>query len=177
MLEFVEMIPGLAGEEHFGFALLEEGAITSSWNRAEAVQLGEGDVLFSLVWKAKKAGLLSGALALNSRFTSAEAYDPQSGRLNIDLNFDNKKESTTFGLYQNAPNPFTGATTIGFHLPEAATATITVMDLSGKVLKLVRGEFAKGYQEIQLKDLTTAGVYYYRLDTPGFTATRKMVVQ
>lgn len=88
-----------------------------------------------MVWKANTKALLREVLTLNSRFTAAEAYDAQSGRLNIDLDFEGRQESSTFVLYQNAPNPFTGATSVGFHLPEAAPVVLTVMDLSGKVLR------------------------------------------
>lgn len=36
-VEFISLEPGLAGNEHFGFSLLEEGAITASWNSADRV--------------------------------------------------------------------------------------------------------------------------------------------
>lgn len=68
-------------------------------------------------------------------------------------------------------------TTVGFHLPEAAPVSITVMDLSGRTLKVFRGDFEKGYNEIRLNGLNTSGVYYYRLDTPTHSATRKMIIQ
>ena len=35
-------------------------------------------------------------------------------------------------LYQNTPNPFSGETKIGFWLPESMTATLKVMDVTGK---------------------------------------------
>ena len=176
VLGFAEIIPGLAGEEHFGLALLEEGAITTSWNSATPVELNAGDRLFSVVWHANASLPLSELLTINSRFTAAEAYNAQSGRLNVNLSFAGQQENTTFALYQNIPNPFTGATRVGFHLPEAAPVTLTVMDLSGRIVKQFRGDFGKGYGEMQIGDLNATGVFYYRLDTPNHTATRKMVV-
>ncbi|MBK8490848.1 MAG: T9SS type A sorting domain-containing protein [Saprospirales bacterium] len=176
-LEFAEFLPGVVGSENIGLALLEEGAITMSWNTAEATALHEGDILFSVIWNARTSAPLSRFLTLNSRFTEAEAYNSTSGRLNVDLYFLGQPENATFALYQNAPNPFTGVTTIGFHLPEAAPVTVTVMDLSGRTVKLFRGDFGKGYNEIQLNELNNSGVYYYRLDTPTHSATRKLVVQ
>jgi hypothetical protein len=175
-LEFADIVPGLAGAEHIGLALLDEGAITTSWNSANPVDLMAGDRLFSLVFRAGSETTLSQALHLNSRFTAAEAYNAQSGRLNVQLAFSGKTENNTFALYQNVPNPFTGKTVVGFHLPEASPVTLTVMDLSGRVLKQFRGEFAQGYNEMQISDLNASGVFYYRLETPNHTATRKMVV-
>jgi hypothetical protein len=44
-------------------------------------------------------------------------------------------------------------------------------------VKEVRGEFSKGYHEISIErgTLPNRGVFYYRLETPGNTATRKMM--
>jgi hypothetical protein len=176
-LAFEDIVPALAGAEHFGLALLDEGAITASWNGANAVELAEGEELFTLVFQARRNALLSQALTLDSRFTAAEAYNSQGSRLNVVLGFSGQMEKANFTLYQNTPNPFSGVTNIGFHLPEAAPVTVTVMDMSGKVMKMIRGDFGKGYNEVQIDDLKTSGVYYYRVDTPEFTATRKMVVQ
>jgi hypothetical protein len=175
-LQLAEFVPGLAGFDNVGLALLDEGAVTTSWHSAEAVQLQPGQRLFSLVFTAREDARLSELLTLNSRFTTAEAYNAQSGRLNVTLHFRGQEKNATFALYQNVPNPFNGVTTVGFHLPESAPVTLTVMDLSGKILQVIRAEFGEGYGELQLTDLNATGVYYYRLDTPNHTATRKMVV-
>ncbi|MBK8491395.1 MAG: T9SS type A sorting domain-containing protein [Saprospirales bacterium] len=77
---------------------------------------------------------------------------------------------------KNAPTP-SGVTTIDLHLPEAAPGD---GDSDGPLREdgeTVRGDFGKGYNEIQLNELNNSGVYYYRLDTPTHSATRKLVVQ
>lgn len=176
-LSFEDIIPGLAGAEHFGLALLDEGSITTSWNGANAVELSKDQKLFTLVFKARRNARLSELLTLGSRFTVAEAYNSQGGHLNVTLGFSGQTEKGNFMLYQNTPNPFTGGTNIGFHLPEAAPVTIRVVDVSGKVVKMIRGDFSQGYNDVQIDDMKTSGVYYYRVDTPTHTATRKMVVQ
>ncbi|MEK7255342.1 MAG: T9SS type A sorting domain-containing protein, partial [Bacteroidota bacterium] len=82
-----------------------------------------------------------------------------------------------FELYQNNPNPFREETVIGFHLPEAGAATLTVYDLSGKVLTVVSENYSKGYHEITLnkKDLGASGILFYQVETARQTATGKMV--
>ncbi|MBK7410627.1 MAG: T9SS type A sorting domain-containing protein [Saprospirales bacterium] len=98
--------------------------------------------------------------------------------MSIGMTF-NGTDATGFALYQNVPNPFKGETVIGFTLPEASTATLTVMDVSGKVLATVAGEYAKGYNEVRLGSGETSfatGVLYYQLDTPTHSATKKMVI-
>ena len=68
-------------------------------------------------------------------------------------------------------------TFVGFHLPEAATATLTVYDETGRVVFTQKGDFAKGYNAISLDRalLNTTGVLYYTLETATDAATKKMI--
>jgi hypothetical protein len=175
-IELLHVTNGVAKEENFGFALLEEGALTTSWNEADARVLGSEEAIFTLVIKARYNTTLSEELSTSSRYTMAEAYGANGELLNVQLTFGNEV-AAGFELYQNIPNPFTGITRIGFRLPEAANATLTVTDASGKVVRVVKGEYARGYNEVNLSDFGgVSGVLYYRLDTPTHSATRKMVV-
>jgi hypothetical protein len=174
-LELVDLVEGVALNENFGLTKLNEGVITTSWNGAAA----KDAVLFSLEFKAAKSADLSELLKVSSRYTAAEAYNQNGGLMDVNLQFSNGVVATAgFDLYQNVPNPFQGETVIGFNLPTAGTATLTVYDLSGKVLKAVRGDFAKGYNAISISsaDLPASGVLYYTLATDEDTATRKMII-
>ena len=138
-------------------------------------------VLFTLVVKANAKAKLSNLLQISKSITPAEAYrsnGPDMEMLDVNLNF-NQAETVAFEfeLFQNKPNPFHEATTIGFRLPAAGLATLTVYDLSGKVLKTVSKDFAKGYNEIILNhgELGASGVLFYQLETNSQTATRRMV--
>jgi hypothetical protein len=178
-VEIQNLVAGVAGEENFGM-LLEEGVLTTSWNVSDARALAQGEVLFSLVVKANADIALSEVFGVSSAYTAAEAYNGNSELLDVNLMF-NGTEANNFALYQNVPNPFKGATVIGFTLPEASTATLTVMDVSGKVLATVAGEYAKGYNEVRLGKGETffapaTGVLYYQLDTPTHSATKKMII-
>ncbi|MCB9081090.1 MAG: T9SS type A sorting domain-containing protein [Lewinellaceae bacterium] len=171
-VELVDIVSGIATEDNFG-VFAQEGVITTSWN-GEA----KGGVLFSLVLRAKADGQLSNALNLNSRYTAAEAY--KAGEvLNVGLNFTNGVAAATgFELYQNTPNPFQGETMIGFNLPEAAQATITIQDVTGRTLRVIRAQYAKGYNQVSVRsnELPASGVLYYTLEAANFTATKKMVI-
>lgn len=171
-LDFVEMVPAIATTENFGFTLLKEGAITSSWN-GEATP---GQV-FSLVFVAKAEGKLSNLLNINSRYTTAEAYNQEGEMMDVELTF-NGAVNNVFELYQNTPNPFRGETTIGFNLPEAGNATLTIQDVSGRVLNVIENEYAEGFHEIRINsnDLPSTGVLYYTLKTANNTATKKMII-
>lgn len=169
-------------EANFGLAMLEDGLITTSWDHSAKGRYDENTVLFSLVFKAKGAGQLSEALQLAEAAMPAEAYRSEGGGQmelrSVGLQFGNTSTAAQgFELYQNKPNPFDSETLIGFHLPAAGKATLTVFDLAGKVLATVTGEYEQGYHEVRLgkNELGASGVLFYQLETAGQMATRRMV--
>ncbi|MBK8721159.1 MAG: T9SS type A sorting domain-containing protein [Saprospiraceae bacterium] len=176
-LEFVDIKAGDLDRmdiNNFGLTMVDNGIITSSWNENNPK---EDATLVTLTFKAKSNGQLSKALNISSKYTVAEAYSVNGDQLDIALSF-NGKVNNGFELYQNQPNPFQGSTLIGFNLPSASTATLTIYDMAGKVLKVVKGNYTKGYNEINISgaELNNTGVMYYQLDTPTATATKKMIV-
>jgi hypothetical protein len=79
-------------------------------------------------------------------------------------------------LYQNQPNPFAGRTVIGFNLPKAEKAKMTIYDVTGRILKVIEKDFAKGYNEVTIEDINTTGVLKYTLSTATATATKSMII-
>jgi len=135
--------------------------------------------MFSLVFRSKTEGQLSDALKISSRVTQAEAYSTTGETMDIALNFgQGDVVHAGFELYQNQPNPFRGKTLIGFNLPEAASATIKINDVTGRLLKIIEGDFAKGYNQIRLNssELGAKGVLSYTVETVEYTATKKMII-
>ncbi len=166
---------------NFGMSMINEGIITTSWNNSNAVTMDENAVLFSVTFSANSNANLSDVINVNSRYTTAEAYDNE-GVLDINVEFNSENGVTAaagvFELYQNTPNPFKDETNISFNLPEAGFATLTVYDVSGKVLRVVEGEFAQGYNEVTVNrsEVAGTGVLYYQLDTENNSATKKMII-
>lgn len=176
-LDFVEILPGQANTENFGLNLLEEGVITSSWHNGDITKINARDILFSLVFTAKLDAQLSDLMNLNSSYTQAEAYNSKGEIVDIELEFNGVSNTNQFELYQNSPNPFNGNTKIAFQLPTPSTATLTISDVNGKVVEVIKGDYSKGYNEINIdqKSLGANGVFYYQLDTQNYSATRKMI--
>jgi hypothetical protein len=81
-------------------------------------------------------------------------------------------------LLQNVPNPFEGSTQIGFYLPDAADARLTVRDIKGAVLYQIKGSYAKGWNVLELNSgvLPASGVLYYSLETAKFVETKRMLL-
>jgi hypothetical protein len=179
-LELVDMEYGLAGEEHFGTAFVEEGLITASWNQSQTVSRGPQTELFTLVFRARTDGKLSERLRIGSQYTQAEAYNAQDEMLDVALKFaEGTVSAEAPELYQNQPNPFAERTQIGFYLPKAGEATLTIHDMNGRTLKLIRAHYDRGRHEVELdrSELTNAaGLLYYTLETGTYTETKKMVL-
>ena len=144
---------------------------------ALTVSIDDADA-FTVKFRATKAGKLSEMMGVSSRITKSESYSLTDGRMDVALRFDGKTiAGIGFELYQNQPNPFVNKTFVGFHLPAAATATLTVYDETGRVVFTQRGDFAKGYNAISLDRalLNTTGLLYYSLETATDAATKKMI--
>jgi hypothetical protein len=175
-LELVDIVPGVASKDNFGFRFVEEGAITASWNE-EARKVENGEVVFSLVVAAKDAAQLSDVLNVNSRYTVAEAYSNNGELLDVAIEF-NGQVVEVFELYQNTPNPVSETTVIGFNLPQADAATLTITDATGRIVRIIEGDYAKGYNQVTIdrEDLGATGVLYYQLETSTDTATKTMLI-
>jgi hypothetical protein len=157
--------------------------MTMSYHNSVAGNISADDVLFTLEMTATQSGNLSELISIGSSVTRAEAYVGENLEvINVDLGVRTDGDVSIvegYDLYQNEPNPFNGITQIGFTLPQAATATVTVYDVTGKVVKNITTDAVKGYNTIQLtrNDLgASAGVLYYQLESGDFTATKKMIV-
>jgi hypothetical protein len=87
-----------------------------------------------------------------------------------------------FALFQNHPNPFPNPfnpnTIIEYDLPSDGHVLVAVYTILGQeVERLVDTEQKVGHYTLVLSGSRFAsGVYFYRLEAPGFTQTRKMLV-
>jgi len=81
-------------------------------------------------------------------------------------------------LNQNYPNPFNPTTEISFALPNASHVTLEVFNALGqKVATLVDEKKGAGSYQVRWDGAGfPSGVYFYRLETQGFTKTIKMLL-
>jgi hypothetical protein len=170
-LSVLDVVPG-NGMSTDNFAVFND-AITTSVNGTEGQ--------FTVKFRAAKSGNLSQMLSVSSRITKAVAFDVAASKLDVAFRFNNGNTSTITGvgfeLYQNQPNPFMNHTVIGFHLPAAADATLTIFDEAGRQLYNTSGKYAKGYNAVTLErgQLPANGILYYELKTSTDQATKKMI--
>jgi subtilisin family serine protease len=94
-----------------------------------------------------------------------------------------------FELSQNSPNPFAirasaaPATEIRYNLAEAGAVSLRIFNLLGQEVAVLvqglqnRGSYAIKWGGRDRRGFTVpAGVYFYQLHAPGFSATKKLVV-
>jgi alpha-amylase len=84
----------------------------------------------------------------------------------------------SFKLYQNYPNPFNPSTTITFEIPAAGMVKLSVFNLLGQEVRtLINRNMGEGIHTVQFdgRDLNS-GLYIYKLESSGYTLTRKMIL-
>ncbi|MBI3871982.1 MAG: T9SS type A sorting domain-containing protein [candidate division Zixibacteria bacterium] len=87
-----------------------------------------------------------------------------------------------YALLQNYPNPFNAGTVMPIALKNASEWSLTVYNVAGQVVRSFHGSDEAGIVPVawdgRAQDGTVAasGMYFYRVTTPTFTATRKMTL-
>jgi hypothetical protein len=83
-----------------------------------------------------------------------------------------------YSLSQNYPNPFNPATVISFDIPASGFVKLAVYDMLGReVSQLVNSNLNAGSYNVDFNAAgLNSGVYFYRLETNGFSDVKKMTV-
>lgn len=164
-----------------GMYKLHGNAMTVCWN--DFMGITPDDSWFVLELKALTTGRLSELINISSSITPAEAYDEQLRLLNLNLRFEEKipvQVSDALKLYQNQPNPFRDVTNIAFYLPENKEVTISIADVTGKVLYVHRAEYSQGLQSIAVHKnelgAYTNGVLVCRMESGEYNAVKTMLL-
>jgi hypothetical protein len=90
---------------------------------------------------------------------------------------------TAYGLAQSRPNPMNGQALIAYALPRESKVALRVYNISGQLVReLVNAKEQAGWKSVSWDGrdargrALSSGVYFYRLEASGYTATRKLVV-
>lgn len=177
-LEVIDILSNSAAVTQSNIGVFENQT-TISYNN-DATDFNSAD-LFTLVVKAKKDIVLSDALAINSRITSAEAYLTNELVVSdLVLEFENaqlSQKAAQVELYQNVPNPFNQNTSVSFSLPSKSDIKFQIHDYAGKLMFESKGQFSAGTNTIELdkRILKTSGIYYYTLTSNEISLTKSMI--
>jgi len=82
-----------------------------------------------------------------------------------------------FKLYQNYPNPFNPVTIINYELPITGFVRLIIYDALGKeVSTIINQKQNPGKYQVEWNASNyPSGVYFYKLNTAGFTGSKKMI--
>jgi hypothetical protein len=99
------------------------------------------------------------------------------------LGVDHMHLPQEYSLKQNYPNPFNPSTTIEYHIAKSEFVSISIFDLAGNRIKSILNlhvDSGLGYAmwdgKNELGQNVSGGIYLYRIDTPSFSSTRKMIL-
>ena len=168
-------------DEHV--ASLDENTLTLAWNALGNTAL-VNTKLFTLYFEATKDVVLSKSISISSRITESKGYElssVSSGKaMSVSLTFNDEYSlSGEMVLMQNQPNPFRKATDVSFVLPTTGEATLSVFDVTGKLILERVGNYNKGQHTVTIsKDElgVGSGVLYYQLESNEQVATKKMIL-
>ena len=186
---------GGTGDENDNYSK-ENPPFTSSdiWNGWVLITDWDGNILrsdvFSHIESGEKHGVMTatecGSITNNGYviFNDTDAYgDTEVGVMKIRLpeTLSNQSEDfqiRNYTLSQNYPNPFNPSTQIQYTLPEATQVTIEVFNIVGqKVIELVNGQQSAGHHTTTFDASgLSSGVYLYKLTTPSYAETKKMLL-
>ncbi len=76
------------------------------------------------------------------------------------------------------PNPFNSSTILEYSIPRSSAVKLSVYDLLGReIAVLFEGEQNAGEHTVVWNaSAVPSGIYFYRIETPGFVDTRKMIL-
>ena len=112
-------------------------------------------------------------------YTTKRLPVPEQGILSA-VQEDNNSDITVkeYSLEQNYPNPFNPSTVIRFALPKAGNVNLSVYNVLGqKVAEILNKDMSSGIHTVSFNaGNLTSGIYFYRLESNGYTQSRKMML-
>jgi hypothetical protein len=181
--DFVTMKSGAIAisAENFNAERASNGIVTTAVNVDEPMTVSDDEVLFTLVFNAKSDAQISSILTANSSLTPAMGVNGNDEVMDVALEFNTNAGVITaggFDLKQNTPNPFSTLTAIEFNLPQASSATLTIYDVTGKVVytKQIAGVKGMNKEVISKTQIGSTGVMFYQLVSGDYSATKKMII-
>jgi hypothetical protein len=92
-------------------------------------------------------------------------------------NHNENTEPLKFELRQNYPNPFNPVTNIKYSIPSDAFVTLSVYDITGRLVKSVTSEYKRAgnyFVTVSMFGLAS-GIYFYRIQAGRNTDTKRMI--
>jgi hypothetical protein len=184
-IETLEWSEGWAGENRMiEFTVNSGNQVSAAFAHKGIVEPEYSSVFVHVTIRAAADWSDHPTVTLNriSLVDGSETYEPKNMTLSLERDaevkdpFTELPESTL--LLQNYPNPFNPTTQIEYTLSEPGNVRIDVYNTLGRRVATIlnesrpAGEYTLQFDGSNL----SSGIYFYRMETPGYTKTRSMAL-
>ncbi|MCB0284239.1 MAG: T9SS type A sorting domain-containing protein [Calditrichae bacterium] len=167
--------------ENLGFNIYRKSAIDENWIQVnDAIISGRGNYSGETNYEFVDNAVVAG---------QTYEYKLESVSINGVINVEKTVElqipvPTEYVLFKNYPNPFNPTTNLKFQLPEYSKVTISVYDISGRLVKTLLDNAAyNAGQHVVSWDATnqdglkvSSGMYFYRFNAGSFNQLGRMIL-
>ena len=180
LISWMDIEPGVlkVNDANFGLQMVHKGYITTSYHQENDISFDAGEVLFSLVFKAKEDLDQVVPLRVSNVITPAIAYNTGYEAMNVRMDSRSETPSRTgFEVFQNTPNPFTSATLIPFVIPQAGVVKVKITDGLGRLIFSSEEFYMEGNHSISFQpaQASLSGVLLCNVSFGDEVITRKMI--
>lgn len=176
---------------HYVFAVLEEETITCPGGMYDCFRVflseihPDGTVENSSFWYNENCGLIRCALDECNVYQMVKAFINDGPRpIGDDVPHETNPDEYLVGGLMGVPNPAKPMTAISFELKQAATVSVDIYDISGRLVKtLARGEFmAAGPATIRWQgtnergQAVASGTYLYKVRAGNTVSTNRITL-
>lgn len=177
--------PNVTGNSNFGEILVADTSLSNT-----RIELQDGNHQYHNFWEAPLEFVPTRVLAghamdelIGILYYSFGNYKliPRTDADFVNYTTDVKEGLNTvysYELVQNFPNPFNPATTINFSIQKEGMVTLKVYNILGQEVATLVNEFKNAGAHTINFDASklSSGIYLYRIDSNGFTQTKKMML-
>ncbi len=135
--------------------------------------IGQHDIVFLVEGWVGVGGNVISLYETTGEYSAITGYDfivqNPAGLESLDMN--------RFSVAQNAPNPFTGKTTISYTVLNGSEVVFAVYNVMGELVKGAHYSASQGVNTIELnaRELNS-GIYFYTLSNGTETISKRMIV-
>lgn len=158
---------------NYGVNRAGEGYLTVLWSDEEAneVTLDDDEVVFEIKFRSTGEDGTSSQINIGSEITLSEAYNGNLDLLSVAsvngkvaIGQDSCRNESNICSLSVQPNPFTQSTHVIFEISRDERVTIAVMDIFGKEVSRIAGNYAAGKHKAEWNASGLArGLYHVRM--------------
>jgi len=154
--------------------IIKDGVLTCSYVSNEMDQISRGDTLLII-----EGEMINEEPSLNELYSEIYLANDDVAKIELAHIYKDSFGNNPFELLQNTPNPFNNSTTISFILSKEENLSLTIFNVTGKVIYQIGGYYDFGRHDIFISDelMSNSGLMYYKLQSANHAITKKMLRQ